>query len=136
MNRSLYDKQQGRLEYMIKSSQIERLMPDFLDREPVRQRSHYTKCLRNWLSFYSREQILTCFTRDIERRPESLVRNLYQFCGLSTNLKLNHDQLTQRLHSTGRIKIPPCVKRHLEKDLYNHNEDLKEIPGCSLPWKS
>ncbi len=44
-------------------------------------RIRYSTVIDNWLTFFSEDQLLICFFEDIQRRPESLLENVFRHIG-------------------------------------------------------
>jgi hypothetical protein len=98
-------------------------------------RGDYETCLRNWLKYYPREQMLICFFEELLEKPEVLLKKCFRHIEVREDLFDWNVNLREPVHSGIQTKIPPNLRSVLEKIYHPKIESLQEYLGVNLsPW--
>jgi hypothetical protein len=89
------------------------------------EKGHYADQLRNWLKYFSRDQMLILKSEDLFADPESIYRQAEEFLGLSHHPLKDFKVYNSRVYS----KIDPALRKRLEDYYQARNEDFYQLTG-------
>ena len=107
-----------------------------------RQRSDYAYCIRRWLRYFPKEQILIINYEDISQRPREMMDEVFSFIGVDGKSEdyIKDDQLEMRFNAASepqlRQKIRPSLRKKMAKYLKPMANDLNTLLGeLGYDWK-
>ncbi len=106
----------------------------YLASQPVRRRSDYVACIRNWLEFFPREQFFFGFTDDLRARPGALLRDLFAFLGVDPEAVGAPADLRPVVGSAEPAPMPDWWRDHIETTWPLDTAALAELVGRDIPW--
>jgi hypothetical protein len=92
----------------------------------------YAYMLENWLTRFSREQLLIIPSEDLWQRPEATVADAFRFLGIAP-----HQLPDYEVHLPGAYdrSKPEPVRERLRLFFRRHNEALFNLLGHTLDWQ-
>jgi len=98
-------------------------------------RSDYLLTLRNWETFYPKDQLFIGFFEELSECPEDFLRRLYDFLGISSAPEFMPKTLHSKYHVGLDIPMPPKVAFFLANMYYNDIVELnKRFGGYTKNW--
>jgi hypothetical protein len=99
----------------------------------------YLGQLRRWLSVFPKEQVFVSFYERIESDPQTLLRELFEFLGVSPEIDFGSFRLSEKIMEGQRGEIRPVLKRYLHTIFQSRTRQLaqllKEKFDLDLPLK-
>ena len=94
----------------------------------------YLRTLENWGSFFPEEQIFVGFLEDIHFYPNRLLRRLYKFLGVDTNIE--YKVIKRKIHSRDVETMPTRAAAHLAGIYLEDARRLEErFGGYASFWR-
>jgi glycosyltransferase involved in cell wall biosynthesis len=92
----------------------------------------YLDMLPRWFELFPREQFHIVASEDFYRDPNRIVNDVWAFLGLApvtlrSRTRHNHHQSAD---------LPPATRHRLQEAFADHNRELEQLLGRSLPWPS
>lgn len=79
--------------------------------------SRYAANLARWGKYFPDKRIFLGYQEEIKQQPEDLLRRLYAFLGISTDLPASYDRANERINSKKYPPIRPGLARRLAAHL-------------------
>lgn len=95
-------------------------------------RGDYETCLRNWLKYYPREQMLICFFEELLEKPEVLLKKCFRHIEVREDLFDWNVNLKEPVRRGTQADIPPNLRPVLEEIYHPKIETLQEYLGVNL----
>jgi hypothetical protein len=114
----------------------EEKMIAYLKKEPVLNRGLYSKSIKKFLSYYPMDQLLILDFDRVASEPESLLKEVYEYIGVATDLLESKFDPTKKIHArTKDLEMPEKVRAFLE-DTYRSELELlsKSHPKIAGKW--
>lgn len=89
------------------------------------EKGHYADQLRNWLKYFSLDQMLILKSEDLFADPETIYKQAEEFLGLPHHPLKDFKVYNSRAYS----KIEPAVRKKLEEYYQPKNEDFYQLTG-------
>lgn len=92
----------------------------------------YTYMIENWLTEFSKHQLLVIPSEDLWQRPEQTLTQVFDFVGVE-----DHRLDKYEVHLAGKYdkSKPEPVRERLRRFFQKHNERLFEVIGRRLDWQ-
>jgi hypothetical protein len=97
--------------------------------------SDYEGTIRRWRAVYPESQMMIVFQEQIEREPEKLARELYQFLGVDEALPVAENLLRSKVNASAEKEMPAEIRRMMVERYYPEMMELnKLIGGYTEEW--
>lgn len=91
---------------------------------PRMQNTDFPKILDNWLAVFPKEQLLVCFFEEILHEPQNLLRKVFSFLEISTDVDWKIFPYGQVINKNPENPIPEKYRIFLEK---TYARDIEEL---------
>lgn len=86
----------------------------------------YSKYVKNWLSVYSKDNFLFLLTDDLATKPQSVLREIYEFLGVDANYEIE---------SYSRKNVSGKVRSNFMLSVIGGKSPIKSIVKGLLPYR-
>jgi hypothetical protein len=81
-------------------------------------RGDYSKCIENWLKYFSQEQLYLGYFEEVKDNPENLIKEILQHIGVNPEeYKWEYAPIKQKVLEGSKVEMPEEYRKFL-KDLY------------------
>lgn len=108
----------------------------FLQNPAHLQHSRYAENLSRWGGFFPKEQIHVCFQADLAANPREVLKEMFNFLGVSPAHLPPEDLIQQKINCANYPEIPDSVARRLASSLVADTRRLNSLlaAGQTAGW--